>query len=658
MKSTVLILISFFCLSASGQSLQLPKAVKQPKVKLFELSDVRLLDGQFKHIQDLDLKYLLSLDPDRLLAWYRRESGLTPKAKVYPFWESEDVWGKGPLAGHTLGFYLSSMSMMYEGTKDPAILKKLDYTLSELEACQKAGKDGYLLAVIDGRKVFQHVADGNFTTSNPLINDSWEPVYIMNKVMLGLYDTYVYCHRPKAREIFLALADWFGTRIIDILSHEQMQKLLVCEHGSINESYVNAYMITGNAKYFNWSKRLNDEAMLTPLSEGHDILNGWHANTQIPKFTGFENVYNYSGDDKYTVAARNFWDIVTRKHTWANGANSTGEHFFSIDQFKERLNLKGGAESCNSVNMLRLTEILYSDYAEQDKIDYYEQVLYNHILANYDPIKGMCVYFTSMRPGHYKVYGTEFGSFWCCTGTGMEGPAKFGKMIYAHTKDELLVNMFIPSSVNWLSKGLLLTQKTAFPDKDESTLTIKLKKRADFTLKIRKPYWADGKMFIVTINGKPIVQQAGDSSYVAIRRTWKSGDVVSVKFPAKLSCKYLPGDNSYLALFYGPIMLGQKIKDSTLTMADFYKERQTVAEKLVPLSVSDSLVGKLPDMLLALQRSKSDSLSFDVPASVTMAAPIKLIPYNRIHFSRYQFYFKHYQDISSLRKAEAESKAK
>ena len=92
--------------------------VNGDKISLFSLKEVRLLDSDFKHIMDLNHAYMLSLEPDRLLSWFRREAGLTPKAQPYPFWESEYMNGHGPLPGHIMGFYLSGISMMYDSTGD------------------------------------------------------------------------------------------------------------------------------------------------------------------------------------------------------------------------------------------------------------------------------------------------------------------------------------------------------------------------------------------------------------------------------------------------------------------------------------------------------------------------------------------------------------
>lgn len=236
--------------------------------------------------------------------------------------------------------------------------------------------------------------------------------------------------------------------------------------------------------------------MWVPLSKGEDILNGWHANTQIPKFTGFNAVYRYTNNKAYNDAATRFWDIVVQKHTWINGGNSTGEHFFEESMFEKKIPQYGGPESCNSVNMMRLTESLYQTDGRVDRIDYYERVLYNHILANYDPEEGMCVYYTPMRPGHYKIYGTRYHSFWCCTGTGFEAPAKFAKMIYAHKDNSLYVNMFIASTLDWNEKNIMITQSTNFPDEDQTLLTIKSSSTQQIDLKIRIPFGSKIKVWL------------------------------------------------------------------------------------------------------------------------------------------------------------------
>lgn len=642
-KTVLVTLLAGLALSAGAADSRLVKLpVHKPCISLFPLSDVRLHESEFKKIQDLNHQYLLSLEPDRLLSWFRREAGLTSKAPAYPFWESEDVWGGGPLSGHILGFYLSSMSMMYESTGDEEIKKKLAYAISELKECQETYGDGYALATINGRRIFDDLARGDFRSDKATINGAWEPIYILNKIMLGLYNAYLSCDMPLAKEVLVNMADWFGYKVLDHLTHDQIQKILECEHGSINESFVDVYSITGDEKYLKWATRLNDEDMLLPASRQQDVLNGWHANTQIPKFTGFERIFTYTQDKECTDAARFFWETVVGKHTWIIGGNSTGEHFFPVDEFEKRLPQIGGPESCNSVNMMRLTEALYSDYAGMDKVDYYERVLFNHILANYDPHEGMCTYYTSMRPGHYKIYGTKYHSFWCCTGTGMEAPAKFGKMIYARDPSGLYVNMFIASEVNWKEKGVKLVQQTAFPDRNTVEFTVHTAQSQRFALHIRRPYWNEGKKLHLRVNGKSMSLPADANGYVELDRVWTDGDKILLELQPRLTVEYLKGSTRYAASMYGPIVLAARVDNVGLQECNFRSARRTVASQELPMLKAPALIGNLKDIARGISKQEgTDKLTLKCSSKVA-SREFELVPFNRIHFNRYAVYFPLY----------------
>ena len=543
---------------------------------------------------------------DKLLSWFRREAGVSQRGvEPYPFWESEDLFGGGPLSGHILGFWLSSMAMMYESTGDENIIPKVRNALDGLRECQLADGEGFIGAQPNVKSVFAEVAKGNFKTTNPLINKTWEPVYVMNKTMLGLYDVYRTFNIELAKTILVDLASWFGTKIIDVLDHEQMQRLLVCEHGSINESFVDVYTITGEKRFLEWAKRLNDEDMWVPAAEGRDVLQGWHANTQIPKFTGFERVYNFTDDVKFRRAARFFWQTVVDQHTWANGGNSTGEHFFPTSEFEKRLTNSGGPESCNSVNMMRLTEALYQDDGGMKYIDYYERLLLNHILANYDPIEGMCVYYTSMRPASYKIYCTQFESFWCCTGTGIQAPAKFGKMFYAHNNVQLKV------------EGLERSKRMA--------------------IALRCPWWSKG--VDVRVNGKKVnVEKKMKDGYVVVSRKWRRGDQVEVELHPELRAEVVKGGSEYYAFMYGPVLLGVRIADDKLTMNDYRQARRTVQRGLAPMEMAPEIIRDVDKVISNMERCDSDDvLRFRVPESCA-SKEFFLEPYNDIHFSRYAIY--------------------
>lgn len=633
MKRLFFTLIGWMLGGAFAYSQVLP-SVASRQTEYFPLSEVRLLDSPFQKLQQQGKEYLLWLNPDSLLHFYRIEAGLPSKAAPYAGWESQDVWGAGPLRGGFLGFYLSSVSMMYQSTGDRELLKRLQYVLKELGNCQKAGKDGFLLGIKDGRKLFQEVATGTIKTNNPTVNGAWAPVYLINKMLLGLSAAYTQCNQKEALPILIRLADWFGTQVLDKLSDEQIQQLLVCEHGSINESYVEAYELTGEKRYLDWACRLNDQAMWKPLSEGKDILFGWHANTQIPKFTGFHKYYLFTGDERFQTAARKFWDIVTNNHTWAIGGNSTGEHFFPKEEFEKRVLQIGGPETCNSVNMLRLTESLFSQKPEAGKAAYYERVLFNHILSAYDPEKGMCCYFTSMRPGHYRVYASRDSSFWCCGHTGLESPAKLGKFIYSHDDKDIRVNLFIPSVLSWKEAGVELTQQNRLPESEQVEFTLNVKKKQKLVLRIRKPEWT-GKTTII-INGEPCHPSLDEDGYWLIDREWERKNEITLEFSMDVYTENLIGSKRYAALLYGPYVLAGCMGTENLP-ASLWGKMNNMAENQIDLSghpVFNIPVESIPSLV---EPVNGDELTFRVKQKGFENVVLK--PFYKVHFERYTIYW-------------------
>ena len=649
MKRFFISALTILCIISSLQAQNFAKLIHSPKMNYFSLSEIRLLDNEFKHLQELTHNYLLTLEPDRLCSWFRREAGLTPKAQPYPGWESNRDY---IIPGHILGFYMSSMSMMYETTGDPAILQRLEYVLKELDECQEAAGDGYLSAVRNGRLAYQKVLSGNYEVTMPMLADANEPTYIMNKITLGLYGVYTKCKLPLAKKILIKMTDWFGETLLDQLDDTAVQRMLICEHGSLSESFVNVYEITGNKKYLAWAERLNDERMLIPASEGKDVFTGWHANCQIQKFTGIESIYRFSGDNKYADAAKFFWNTIVDEYSWIIGGNSTGEHFFKKDEADNRIMRNGGPESCNTVNMLRLTEGLYQDFAQPEMIDFYERALLNHILAAYEPEQGMIAYMTKAQPGGFKTYGTKYYSFWCCTGTGFESPAKFQKMIYTYDDKSVYVNLFIPSELNWRDKSITITQQNKIPDEEQTELVIQTDTPKEFSLKIRHPYWVEkGKMKII-INGKTYKTSSQPSQFSEIKRIWKTGDRIIVQLPMKLRVDPLSPSQKFVSISYGPVVLAAEYPSSDLQKSDYWNvadcggTRSTLIHNF-PLENFSWFIGNRDDITKKITKVSSSPLTFKTEGA-SYPESYTLIPFNRIHFSRYVLYFPHANTIKEV----------
>lgn len=516
------------------------------KAYAFDLSQVRLLESTFKTAMQADESYLAVIDPDRLLSGFRKNAGLEPKGKIYGGWESDG------LAGHSLGHYLSAISMQYASTKDPAVLTKVNYIIDELVACQKARKSGYLGAFSNEDKIWCELAKGNVKTGGFDLNGGWSPWYTVHKIMAGLLDAYFYTGNKKALNASVALADWTQD-IISKLNDELLQKMLFCEYGGMAETLVNLYAITGEKKYLDLSYKFYDKRILDPLAKKQDILPGKHSNTQIPKIIASARRHEITGDQNDQAIADFFWKTIVYHHSYATGGNSNYEYLSEPNKLNDKLT-ENTTETCNTYNMLKLTGHLFAENPSAELFDYYEKALYNHILASQNHDDGMMCYFVPLRMGGKKEYSDQFNTFTCCVGTGMENHVKYNESIYSRGDDgSLYVNLFIPSVLNWKEKGLTLTQQTALPQGDQTTLTLKLAKASTFSLRVRKPKWSTETT--IAVNGELQKITPDQTGYYVITRKWKNDDKISYVTPEKLYTEAMPDNADRRAVFFGPVLL-------------------------------------------------------------------------------------------------------
>lgn len=601
----------------------------------FPLENVSLLDGKFKNARDLNMSVLLEYDVDRLLAPYRKEAGLEPRKPSYPNWEGLD--------GHIGGHYLSALAMNYAATDNQEFLVRMNYMLKELRECQLANTKkhpewgvGYVGGFPNSEALWSSFKKGNFEK----YNSAWAPFYNLHKMYAGLRDAWLYADSEKAKEMFLDFCDW-GITLTKDLSHEQMQSVLNMEHGGMPEVYADAYQITGEKKYLEAAKRYSHEQVLHPLSKGIDNLDNKHANTQIPKFVGFERIAEVDGDEKFAKAGSYFWETVTRNRSLAFGGNSRKEHFPSTSASIDYINEDDGPESCNSYNMLKLTEDLFRVNPEAKYADYYERTLYNHILSTQHPQHGGYVYFTPARPRHYRIYSAPEEAMWCCVGTGMENHGKYNQFIYTHQGDSLYVNLFISSELNWEKQGVKIRQETNFPSEEGTRLKI-TEGAAEFPLFLRYPGWIKEGEMKIKVNSEEIEIICKPSSYVKIDRNWQKGDIVDVSLPMHNHMERLPNVPQYVAFFHGPVLLGAPSGSEDLKglIADDSRFGQYPSGRRLPINEAPILLAdhtkELPE---SLESVENEPLHFKINSEMKNPIDADLQPFYTIHDSRYMMYW-------------------
>lgn len=624
-----------FCLCAAGN---LNAAPVEIQARPFPLDHVHLLPGPFKDRHVVNARYLLDhVEADRLLAGFRQQAGLPKKAERYGGWEARGI------NGHSLGHYLSAVAALHATSADPVVKRRakerVDYIVAELAACQQANGDGYLLPV--NKRVYEELRVGNIRASGFGLNDEWVPNYTLHKVFAGLRDAYRFAGSKQALEVERRLADYLAG-IYEKLSPAQAQEILKAEFGGMNEVFADLTVDTGDPKYLKLAKTVfHHDAILGPLKQGRDILDGKHGNTQIPKLVGLARDYLLTGDPADLRGLDTFWKSVVNERSFANGGHGNYEHFFPPRDFPRHLGPQN-AETCNTYNMVKLAGMRFTWAPQAADMDFVERGLINHLLANIGREPGEYGYFLPFGNVAYKTYSTEHDSWWCCVGTGMENPQLYAEQAYFHRDNTLWVNLYLASQLDWSEKDFALKQETAFPDSDTVRFTVAARSPVRLALKLRHPHWCAAPE--VKVNGRAVAIDSKPSSYLTLEREWKRGDVIELRMPMTLRVEPLPhSGDKILALMYGPMQLvarvpaaDEKNDPARRRYGDHLKSPGRVDTTPPVLVATDTAA------LLAALRPEPAAGHGAFRATGVMQPDHLLVPFHRIYQEHYAAYFPLY----------------
>lgn len=579
-------------------------------------------ETMFAVSQQTGLDYVLRYNPDRMLAPAYRAMHKTPKAATYGGWESRQI------QGHMLGHYLSALSGFYHQTGNGQAKKDLDYTVQCIKEIQRA--DGYFGGIPSDPfdEVFR--SHGNFQVERFSLANYWVPWYSVHKIYAGLIDAYEFGGNKDALEIVSRMADW-AIQGTSQMTDDEMQKMLGCEHGGMLKVFADLYGITGQEKYRAEAERWVHKEIANPLIKRVDKLQGYHANTQMPKIIGLARLYEITGNEDYRTAAEFFFDTVVNRRSYVIGGNSRGEHFGK--EYDETL-ARDSAETCNTYNMLELAEHIFAWNKNSEVADYYEKALYNHILASQDPDSGAKTYFVSTLPGFYKVYSTHDNAMWCCTGTGLENPERYNRFIAKEYDGTLYVNLFIPSTVS-TKDGWKLRINTNFPYEQKADIQVIEKGNKPLNLKVRVPGWTGA---------------SGYKDYGALAGETK----VSVELPMELNIRRARDRSGNFSILYGPIVLAADL--GTRNMPQDIVDDQLVYMNMPALSVS-KITADLNNPSEWIKETDAATLTFqtNADASENSKNSYTLRPFYATHHVRYATYFPSIDAVQNARDAKFES---
>lgn len=595
----------------------------------FPLHRVRLLEGDFKNAQDTSIRYVLSLDLQRLCAPYLREAGLETGADPYGSWESDGM------GGHIGGHYLSACARLYAASGSPELLAKVRTVVEILGRCQEAGGDGYVGGVPAGRALGKQLAGGHVDADRFTLNGRWVPLYNLHKTLAGLLDANIFAGSDQALAVAADLADWW-LGISAHLGTEAFEEVLHTEYGGMNDAFAILWELTGRDEYLQEARRFSHRALLKPLAAGRDQLDGLHANTQIPKVVGYARLAAATGDPDFAEASGNFWHSVVSRRSVSIGGNSVREHFHPASDFTPMMLDPQGPETCNTYNMLKLAKLRFEASADAAAVDFYERASYNHILSSQHPVSGGLVYFTPMRPRHYRVYSRAQESMWCCVGSGLENHARYGELIYSHDGSDLLVNLYIPSTLDWAERGLHVRLETGFPHSGLVTLHVSADAPVHATIRLRRPGWAAD--MAVDGGGGAGGTVTEEDGYISISRTWHGTSTIQINIAAELRSEVLPDGSPWVSFLYGPVVLAARAGSEGVPGFEAADERMghVAAAALQPLAntpvVPDAASVRLLDRA---------ALAAELPVADAGGnrGTVVLEPFSGIHDERYTVYW-------------------
>ncbi len=591
--------------------------------------NITLLNSVFSQSEKIGREYLDGVDIDRLLSpiFEAHNMPAPNNAKRYGGWErkSANNWEKSPetfsLAGHSLGHFLSAFSECYAKSGDEKLKQKILYIVSQLESVQNNAKSGYIGGCKEN--CFTELFDKNLTS---WAEGYWVPWYNLHKIFKGLTDAYSVTEDQTVLRVLLRFADWACDGLSGF-SDEDFEKMLEYEHGGMNEVFANLYRITKNEKYLCFAEKFTHKKLFRFLLKGEDKLDGWHANTQIPKVTGMAAIYAAAPEahKEYRTAAENFWRFVTQDRSYAIGGNSDKEHFEK--KGKETLSKKT-CESCNTYNMMRLCEYLFSFKQKSEYFDWYENALLNHILAQQDE-SGAKMYFVSLLQGHHRTYEKKYKSWWCCTGTGMENPEKYENNIFFFDGSTLYINLYIPSRLE--TDGISLEINTDNPYSDKISIAVKRNTEID-SIKLRIPEFSH-KAAAIRHGAKEFREI--EKGYFTVSNI-KGGDTVELTLPMEIT-EYKSREKDVCALKYGPVTLCAPLGKITDKVSEYISNELLIDDITVEYP-SLLLNGKSADTCVEISDRKK--LIFKIPAKYsTLGTPIILKPFFETRHEFYTVYF-------------------
>ena len=540
-----------------------------PSLQCFGYQDVRLTEGPLLAQHQEQQRLFLGLEDDALLKPFRHRAGLAAPGPDMGGWYDDSAdfhidpndWSSanwhGFIPGHSFGQYVSGLARGFAASGDAATRRKIESLVGQYAA----------------------------TISPKFFDDYNLPAYTFDKLVIGLVDAHRYANVAGARDALARLAD----SALPFLPHkaltrEERRALPYRREAQIwDEPYtlpenllLAAQQGLGDRYRKLGEKYLPDDSLVDALAGNRSPFKGKHAYSHVNALSSAFQAWLSTGDTKYLLAAIHGFDFVEAQ-SYATGGWGPNEELLAPDDSQTLYTMLGDTHRhfetpCGAYAHFKITRSLLQATRNPRYGDSMERVLYNTILGALGTQRdGRTFYYSDYSSDATKVYR---GEAWpCCSGTFVQLAADYGISAYFHDTKNVYVNLYVPSRLSADIQGqpVIVEQATKYPFDVVSRLTLEVRKPSSFRLNLRIPAWAGSQTSIRT-NGKA-AEAPRPGSFHPIDRTWKSGDVVEIRFDMQNALSPLNvAHPEMVALTHGPLVLFPvEPPDAKLTGADLLR---------------------------------------------------------------------------------------
>lgn len=505
----------------------------------------------------------------RLDAWRLDWKPGQPKPHI--FWDSD------------AGKWIEAVGYSLASYPNPEFESQVDAVVDLIVKAQQP--DGYL------NIYFTSVEPGNRWRN---LRD-WHELYDAGHLIEGAVAYFRATGKRKLLDVVCRYADHIDTNF----GPNKGQKHGYCGHPEIELALVKLYQVTGEARYLNLSKYFIDERGKQPhyfdleaQERGDDPANFWaktyrycqadvpireqtvatgHAVRACYLYSGVADIAAETHDDSLLRVCREVWEEMTHHQMYITGglgqAHSNEGFTFGYDFPNE----EAYAETCASISSVFWSQRMFQLDPDSRYIDVMEQTLYNGVLsgvsfegshffyanplAAYPNINPFPAASSVLTDGYYRR--SEWFDCACCPPNLARLVASIGQYFYSTNQDTVYSHLYNQNRAYFNLGGntVQIEQQTDYPWDGEINFTFQVERPTNFTLALRIPGWS--RDFRISVNGAA-QDSAPNNGYVSLRRTWLTGDEVTLSLPMRVermvAHSAIRQDAGNVALQRGPVV--------------------------------------------------------------------------------------------------------